>query len=61
MKRRALSIVLAVLLAILGTAGVLAYVSHANARALAGQQAVTVLVAKGLIPAGTSAGDAQDQ
>jgi pilus assembly protein CpaB len=61
MKRRGLTIALAVLLAILGTAGVLAYVNHANARALAGQQAVTVLVAKSLIPSGTSAADAQRQ
>lgn len=60
MRRRGLAITLAVLLAILGTAGVLAYVNHANARALAGQKAVTVLIAKQLIPAGTAAGDAQD-
>ena len=45
MKRRALTIALAVLLAVLGTVGVLAYVNEANARALAGQQAVTVLIA----------------
>jgi pilus assembly protein CpaB len=61
MKRRALTIGLAVLLAIFGTTGVLVYVNHANARALAGQQAVNVLVAKSLIPAGTSAAAAQDQ
>ena len=61
MKRRGLTIALAVLLAVLGTAGVLAYVKHANARALAGQRAVTVLVAKSLIPSGTSAANAQQQ
>ena len=61
MKRRALTIALAVLLAVLGTAGVLAYVNKANARALAGQQAVTVLIASQVIPAGTSAADAQAQ
>jgi pilus assembly protein CpaB len=61
MRRRALTIALAVLLAILGTAGVLAYVNHANARALAGQKPVTVLMAKSLIPSGTSAADAQQQ
>ena len=61
MKRRGLTIALAVLLAILGTVGILVYVNHANARALAGQQAVTVLVAKSLIPAGTTAADAQQQ
>jgi pilus assembly protein CpaB len=61
MKRRALTIALAVLLAVLGTAGVLVYVKHANTRALAGQKAVTVLIAKSLIPSGTSAADAQQQ
>ena len=61
MKRRALTIALAVILAVLGTGGVLAYVNHANARALAGQQAVTVLIARQVIRAGTSAADAQAQ
>ena len=61
MKHRGLTIALAVLLAVLGTAGVLVYVSHANSRALAGQKAVTVVVAQKLIPSGTSAGDAQRQ
>lgn len=61
MKRRGLTIALAVLLAILGTAGVLAYVNHANTRALAGQKPVTVLVAKSLIPSGTTAAAAQQQ
>ena len=61
MKRRALTIALAVLLAVLGTGGVLAYVNKANARALAGQQAVTVLIARQVIPAGTSAAAAQAQ
>jgi pilus assembly protein CpaB len=58
MKRRGLTVVLAVLLAIAGTAGVLVYVNHANSRALAGQRAVTVIVAKQGIPSGTAAGDA---
>ncbi len=61
MKRRALTIALAALLAVLGTGGVLTYVNHANARALAGQQAVTVLIARQVIPAGTTAADAQAQ
>jgi pilus assembly protein CpaB len=61
MKRRGLTIALAVLLAILGTAGVYAYVNHANARAIAGQKPVTVLMAKSLIPSGTSAAAAQQQ
>jgi pilus assembly protein CpaB len=46
---------LAVLLAVLGTAGVLVYVHQADARALAGQKAVSVLVAQSTIPSGTSA------
>jgi pilus assembly protein CpaB len=58
MKRRGLTVVLAVLLAIAGTVGVLVYVSHANNRALNGQRAVTVIVAKQGIPSGTAAGDA---
>lgn len=54
MNRRTLVIILAVTLAVLGTTAVLVYVSKADARALAGQQAVTVLVATEPIPAGTS-------
>ena len=61
MKRRVLTIALAVLLALLGTGGVLAYVNKANARALAGQQAVTVVIARQVIPAGTSAANALAQ
>ncbi len=59
MKRRVMTVVLAVLLAAAGTAGVLFYVGQADARALAGQQAVSVLVAQAPIPAGTTADDAQ--
>ena len=58
MKRRVLTVALAVLLAILGTAGVLAYIKQADARAVAGMKAVTVLVAQQRIPSGTSAGQA---
>jgi pilus assembly protein CpaB len=58
MKRRVLTIVLAVALAVLGTAAVLVYVNQADARAVAGQQAVTVLVASETIPSGTTADDA---
>jgi pilus assembly protein CpaB len=60
-KRRTLTVMLAVLLALLGTAGVLIYVNHANARAIAGQKAVSVVVAQNLVPAGTSASAAQHQ
>ena len=55
MKRRVLTVALAVLLAVLGTAGVLAYVHQADARAIAGLKAVPTLVAQQEIPAGTSA------
>ncbi len=58
MKRRVLTVALAVLLAAVGTGAVLAYVRKADDRALAGQQAVSVLVAGQLIPSGTSAGTA---
>ncbi|MEU8225640.1 RcpC/CpaB family pilus assembly protein [Kribbella sp. NPDC048915] len=54
MKRRVVSVVLAVALAVLGTVAVLVYVNRADARAVAGQQAVTVLVADKQIPSGTS-------
>jgi pilus assembly protein CpaB len=54
-KRRVLTVALAVLLAVLGTGGVLVYVHQADARALAGQKAATVLVAHSLVPSGTSA------
>lgn len=55
MKRRLLIIVLALVLAAVGTSGVLAYVKRANARALAGMKAVSVLVAQQRIPSGTAA------
>jgi pilus assembly protein CpaB len=59
MKRRLVIIVLALILAAVGTSGVLAYVKGANARAIAGMKAVSVLVAQKTIPAGTAAGAAQ--
>lgn len=55
MKNRAIIIILAVLLALVGSAGVFLYVRSADSRAIAGQQAVTVLVAKDRIPVGTTA------
>jgi pilus assembly protein CpaB len=58
MRRRILTVALALLLAGVGTAGVLDYVRQANARAIAGLKAVTVLVAKDKIPSGTPAGAA---
>ena len=58
MKRRLVIIVLALILAAVGTSGVLAYARGANARAIAGMKAVSVLVAQKTIPAGTAAGGA---
>lgn len=59
MNRRILTIAVAVLLALLGTVAVLFYVSKADARAIEGQKAVSVLVASKAIPAGTTARDAE--
>ena len=61
MKRRVLTVTLALLLAVLGTVGVLAYVHGANARAVAGVKAVSTLVAQQPIPAGTSASTAMHE
>lgn len=58
MKRRVLTIIVAVLLAVAGIGGVLAYVHQADARAVAGMKAVSTLVAQQQIPAGTSAATA---
>jgi pilus assembly protein CpaB len=58
MKRRLLIIVLALILAAVGTSGVFAYVKGANARAIAGMKAVSVLIAAKTIPSGTTAGAA---
>jgi pilus assembly protein CpaB len=58
MKRRLVIVVLALILAAVGTSGVLAYVKGANARAVAGMKAVSVLVAQKVVPSGTSAGAA---
>jgi pilus assembly protein CpaB len=55
MTRRLLTLVVAVLLAGLGTIAVVGYVRSADDRALAGREAVTVLVAAQRIPAGTTA------
>ena len=61
MNRRVTAVILAVLLALVGTAAVTAYVRHADQRALAGQQAERVYVAQKLVPAGTTFQAAVDQ
>ena len=58
MKRRILTIALAVVLAAVGTVAVLGYVHQANNRAVEGVKAVNVIVAESAIPSGTSAGQA---
>jgi len=58
MKRRMIVLGLALLLAVLGTGAVYVYVRQADSRAVAGKQAVSVLIANERVPAGTVAGDA---
>jgi len=60
-KRRTLTIVLAVVLAVAGTVAILAYVHQANNRAVAGLKAERVLAAKAYIASGTSLRDAQTE
>lgn len=61
MKRRLLIIVLALILAGVGTSGVVSYVKKAKDNALAGMKPVSVLVAQKAIPSGTTAGTAVRQ
>jgi pilus assembly protein CpaB len=61
MARRAVLFTLALVLALLGTGGVLAYVRQADNRAIADRQPVVVLVAKGTIPAGMTAQQATEK
>src|SRR5687768_11350870 len=58
MRRTMLVLGLALVLAALGTGAVFAYVRQADARAVAGKEAVSVLVAGARVPAGTTAADA---
>lgn len=53
MKRRLLAVLVALALATLGCVAVVAYVGAADERALAGREAVWVLIASKRIPAGT--------
>lgn len=55
--RRLLALVLAVLLAIVGTVSVVSYARRADERALAGQAPVEVLVVAEAVPRGTPAAD----
>src|SRR5947207_8567999 len=58
MNRRVTAVVVAVLLALVGTAAVLLYVRSADKRAVAGQEPVQVYVAQKFVPAGTTLSDA---
>jgi pilus assembly protein CpaB len=58
LTRRILTIIVAIVLAVIGTGAVMIYVKKADQRALAGQKAVSVLVATQQVPAGTTAGAA---
>lgn len=60
MSRRLVVLALALVLALAGTAGVLAYVSSVSDRAAAAEEQFPVLVATQVIPAGTPAQQAQD-
>jgi pilus assembly protein CpaB len=59
MPRRMLLIGLTLLMAVVGTAGLLFYVRQADARAVAGKQTVSVLIAAKKVPAGTTVVDAR--
>lgn len=61
MGRRVALLVVAVLIAAIGTAMVFFYVRSADDRAIAGQQPVSVLVAKAALTAGTRVADAAAQ
>jgi pilus assembly protein CpaB len=60
MQSRVLAILIAVVLALVATAAMVAYVNSADRRAISGQEPVSVLVAKKPIKAGTSGEDAQN-
>jgi Flp pilus assembly protein CpaB len=60
-RNRVLIIVLAAVLALAGVVAILAYVRHANERAVAGLKAETVEYAIESIPAGTSLADASNE
>ena len=59
--KRILAAVAALVLAAVGALAVLAYAGAADARAVAGQEAVTVYVTTRTVPAGTTLGDAVAQ
>lgn len=60
MARRLVLFLLALAIALMGSGAVFAYASHAEDRAMADQEPIELLVARETIPAGTSAGKAQE-
>jgi pilus assembly protein CpaB len=60
-QRRTFGVVAAVVLAVLGTLGLVAYVNGAEDRALAGERTVDVYVVSQAIPAGTDATKVEDR
>jgi pilus assembly protein CpaB len=61
MGRRVLSIIMALVVALLGVVGVVAYASAADKRAVAGQETSLVYISKGQVPVGTTAREAVAQ
>jgi pilus assembly protein CpaB len=61
MARRAVLFLIALVLALVGTGAVLAYVNQVDERAVADRQPVVVLIAKGTIPAGMTAQQATEK
>lgn len=61
MSRRVVVVAVALLLGVVGTTAVAAYVKSADARASSAQQTVQVFAAKALIPAGTTGVAAEQQ
>jgi pilus assembly protein CpaB len=60
-QRRTVGVVAAIVLALLGTMGLVGYVQGAKDDAVAGEKLVKVYVASDAIPAGTSASSLEDQ
>lgn len=60
MSRRVIGIVAALLLALLGTVALVAWVSNAEERALEGEELVEVFVVTTLVPSGTPAEDLEE-
>lgn len=58
MGRRVIAVLAAIVVGLIGVAAVLLYARGADSRAVAGQRPQTVLIARELVPSGTTAADA---